>query len=546
MSSQPNLKKGMSAMGELIFNNKEHDSRFSPVITGILMFDFPPKLVEVRALVTERLLKFERFSCKAVRDQCKYWEPVKIDLDHHLTEYELPSPADTNELNKFIEELYHSADLSDKERPLWHAYLVPNYQATCRTSGSKKHGALILRVDHAIGDGVSLVHVLYSLVDFPSGTDAERSTGVKKRAVRREGIIETILNPLLLSDRVWSFLHGVFRGLHEPFARPDEFSVIKPPEDLWHHPPTVALASGDDKIELEKVKEIGHLLGCTVNDVLCAVLALTVTRQLEEAGSLSKVLGPLFSKALGEKLQSKPDDDPMPKCGFVRGYAPVNTRAAASISDMTQFGNQFVMASVFFPVGHAHKDPISVLRYMKSHLDALKRSPETIIATFFVSRVLPLLAGDWFWWFSRKTISIPSFLFTNVPGPSQKVIFYKSTVEDLMFYVNALGPACSVFSLITYNGKISLGVQTNSFLLHNPHRMVEMFKSEFDNMHKTIMTGSGVCKSGNKKVNGQAKISSHEPGLVGVPTNTTVLCLRVVRMCVLFVVLLLFVRWVRG
>ena len=90
-------------------------------------------------------------------------------------------------------------------RPLWRFEIVQNYSDPGKP---RARCALIAEICHAIGDGTTLVEVLFSLLDnkalFPAG----------KRNVKRAGKtpLQIVTDPLELSRRAFAFGQGAIRG----------------------------------------------------------------------------------------------------------------------------------------------------------------------------------------------------------------------------------------------------------------------------------------------------------------------------------------------
>jgi diacylglycerol O-acyltransferase / wax synthase len=117
-------------------------------IGAVLVFD--------RALLQERLLKFERFRQRVVRHDIRAWweEDPQFSLHRHVLTLPLEEPSSQACLQAKATALMNST--LDFKHPLWTVHLVPEYQ-----EGS----ALIVRIHHCIADGMSLIRVLLSLTD---------------------------------------------------------------------------------------------------------------------------------------------------------------------------------------------------------------------------------------------------------------------------------------------------------------------------------------------------------------------------------------------
>ena len=129
------------------------------VITGMMTMDAPVEASQVKAVIEERLLCYDRFRQRVVRPdlpfQRPYWQDdPHFDIDRHLIVIERALPEDKDLLQYLVSQLM--ALPLDPYRPLWQIYLVEKYG-----QGS----ALICRFHHCIADGIALMGVLLSLAD---------------------------------------------------------------------------------------------------------------------------------------------------------------------------------------------------------------------------------------------------------------------------------------------------------------------------------------------------------------------------------------------
>jgi hypothetical protein len=83
------------------------------------------------------------------------WEfDPNLDLNYHLPQVNLPTPAGQLELQRLVGDLMSQP--LDRAHPLWRFYCVENYQGGC---------ALVPVLHHCIADGLALVQVLLAMTD---------------------------------------------------------------------------------------------------------------------------------------------------------------------------------------------------------------------------------------------------------------------------------------------------------------------------------------------------------------------------------------------
>ena len=130
------------------------------VITGLMIFDQPVEYERLRATIQHRLLDFDRFRQRIGIDGRFIKRPVWehdpfFHLDAHLHRIGIPAPGDLDALKHLTSDLMSTP--LDMSKPPWQFHLVEGY-----AGGS----AIIARLHHSIADGISLVQVLLSLIDF--------------------------------------------------------------------------------------------------------------------------------------------------------------------------------------------------------------------------------------------------------------------------------------------------------------------------------------------------------------------------------------------
>lgn len=138
------------------------------MVTGVLTFPRPLDMAHLRALIESRLLQFERFRQRVVRPSLPfapvYWEPdPHFNIGAHVHRVGLPHPRDKGALQQLVSELMSTG--LDFSKPLWQMHVVDGYSPHGRGDG----GALIVRLHHALADGLALVSVLLALTEMLPG-----------------------------------------------------------------------------------------------------------------------------------------------------------------------------------------------------------------------------------------------------------------------------------------------------------------------------------------------------------------------------------------
>jgi hypothetical protein len=171
----------------------------------------PPTDDDIRDMIATKLLKFPRFHALAVETKTVFgrattWAPIDPSLI-------------LNDLSKFVKRVPrkpHSTLMStvepllnhfwDPNLPLWRLYIVDplpgptsadlNTEPNDSDEGFERYPAFVLEINHAIGDGLSMVRLAMELLTNAKGEPftipeykkvhndmggAQRSTGIVKR-----------------------------------------------------------------------------------------------------------------------------------------------------------------------------------------------------------------------------------------------------------------------------------------------------------------------------------------------------------------------------
>jgi WS/DGAT/MGAT family acyltransferase len=190
-----------------------------------------------------------------------------------------------------------------------------------------------------------------------------------------------------------------------------------------------------------------------------------------------------------------------PAAGDITAMVPVNLRPE---SDTHQLGNQFALVYLSLPVSLA--DAYDRLMMTKRHMDVLKNSPEPFLVYQILS-IIGTLPGDVAKqvtsWFATKA----SAVLTNVPGPRQQIYFAGKPLRTLMFWVPQSGNIGIGISIISYNGKVNLGIMVDEHLVRDPQKIIDGFELELLELERRLLLESAVA--------------THEEN--AAPTNGTVL-----------------------
>ncbi len=416
------------------------------MITGVLIFDQPLDLGRITEVIEQRLLRFDRFHKRAVVPKgggTPYWEnDPNFNLRSHIHRIALPAPGDQSALQELVSDLM-SMPL-DFSKPLWQWHLVEHVGDGC---------ALIVRLHHSIADGVALVRVLLSLTD-PSPDAAWNPPELIERPARN--LLQTALGTgrqisemFQNSDTIWKLARN---GASSVEALGKLLLMPPDPQTLFKGSLGVQKqAAWSMPLPLQEIKAIGKITGGTVNDIL-----------------LTAVTG-----ALRHYMLSRGD---VPDGLSIRAAIPVNLRPA---EDPLTLGNRFGVVFLSLPVGI--EDPLDRLLAVKERMEAIKGSPEAIVA-FGILTTMGISPME------IQNIGVNMFgskatgVMTNVPGPPETVYMAGKPIRTIMFWVPQSAHLGLGVSILSYAGQVTIGIATDAGLVPDPQAITAAFHDEIDEL----------------------------------------------------------------
>jgi len=433
------------------------------MITGFFEFEEKLDYERLKATTEVRMVRRWRRFRQRVREsrlpmRGPYWEDDPyFDIENHVLEIGLPSPGDEATLKEMISKL--ASRPLDRSKPLWEFHLVENLS----TGGS----FLVVRLHHAIADGIALMSVLMSLCDVDP--DAPWPKPESEKAHRRRGRrVRSLFHPAAsffaatrsMADEGKSMLthpgHFLKRASQAKaftarlarlaFLPPDKRTVFK---GKLGRKKVVAWTRD---LPLEDVKQIKTAFGVTVNDVLMAVVA----------GGLREYL-----LARGERV---------PNGLSIRAMVPVNLRP---LEESTKLGNYFGLVVMALPLGM--EGPLDRVMEVKRRMDDLKNSPEAVVG-YTLLEVMGMTPTE------IENLAVQFFamkstlVLTNVPGPRQPLYFAGSPIKRIMFWVPQSGRLGMGVSIFSYAGSVSVGVMTDDGLVSDPEAIADFMEKDFARM----------------------------------------------------------------
>ena len=433
------------------------------LITGVMSFYEKLEFNELKELIEDRLLTFDRFRQKVVEPILPGFGPRWADDHHfnlrsHLHRVALPDPGGQAELQEMVSRIMSTP--LDSSKPLWQFQYIENYRG-----GS----AVVVRIHHCIADGVALVRVLLGLTDdSPKGSPKAR-----RMLRRRKPLGGGYWLPEVVNDAVYSVRRATGKALGKGVdallnpARAAELlkegakgtgvlarlaTMSGDPDSIFKGELCTSKVCAWSKVmALDEVKAFCKSQGATINDVLLAGVA----------GALRRYMISRNAEVDGVNL---------------RAVVPVNLRPE---SDIVKLGNRFGLVFLALPVGIADRQ--QRLRELKRRMDAIKSSSEPMVIYGLLNAVG--LAGP-----DVEKVALQIFgskatsVMTNVPGPREEIFLAGKAIRSMMFWVPQSARLGLGVSILSYAGQVRLGVASDSGLVPDPESIIEAFQQEMVEM----------------------------------------------------------------
>ncbi|MGD0074296.1 MAG: wax ester/triacylglycerol synthase family O-acyltransferase [Candidatus Binataceae bacterium] len=264
-----------------------YENTNTPMHTGVLMIlSGPVSLTQIRDVIGRNVARMSRLTSRLEGDAsgaAAALEPdSSFELGHHVRQFAMRAPYKTQQVADAAARVF--AQALRRYRPLWEMVLLNG-----RDGGS----ALLGKLHHCVADGIAGVEVLEGLFASENG-----STPLLRRHGRKENFGEEPRAEQSTSESASGFaIAQLMRWLIEPRAAgreiadfiraatataADVFDVA--PALPFNGPVSKSRRIGWVELDLVALKAIKRHFGCTVNDVVLAIVAGGVRAYLRALG----------------------------------------------------------------------------------------------------------------------------------------------------------------------------------------------------------------------------------------------------------------------
>jgi len=400
----------MSSSDALIWHI-EADPQLRSTIMSVWFLEKAPSAERMRATVDRMVCQIPRLRQRVVDGRPRpRWVSVDLfDLDHHYSYDDRRGAADRDDVFALAETWVREP--FDRTRPLWQLAIVAGL--------ADGKAALVLKVHHAIADGVGLMLMLAALADLEPNprhrlalADVVPPATPQPNARRSYGAV--VRHPVVSTRSAARSAASIGR-LVMPTRKPLSPLMTQRCGELCLDVTTVPFAT---------LRNAGKAVGGSLNDAFISVVLDAINRYHDCHGMSSD---------------------------RIRVHMPINIRDTATAD---RAGNQFVPARIVMTTDDDNTK--ARMRRVSDHLAAVRREP-ALSWVNTVSAAIQRLGVP----ISRRIIGGMmkgvDVLASNVAGPPCPLYLAGEHVEEFYAFGPPAGAALNV-TLFSYDNTVHLGV----------------------------------------------------------------------------------------
>jgi diacylglycerol O-acyltransferase / wax synthase len=391
---------------------------------------------EIRSHVERRLHRVPRLRQRIMEVPYGQGRPIWVDdtsfdIDHHVCLTALPRPGDHHQLTILKGRL--QAQSLDRSRPLWEMWIIDGML--------DDNVGLILKVHHALGDGIANVDLALALLDIeadpgerPEPPRWEPRPTPDRNRLLFDSMRDQAGRPARLARSALDMIRDpapVMRSASNVIRTATDFSA-RPEPAPWNVPVSSRRRWVSADVSFDSVRQVRARRSVTVNDVVLAACSGALRSFLIERG--------------------EPVDDRV-----MKAMIPVSLRTSDEHGDT--LGNRVSMMIVDLPVDEA--DPLLRLDRVHSAAAAAKTSgladgAEAIVR--LADSVTPLAAP------LTRLVSrrIPmNLVVTNIPGPPVPLYLMGSRLLRTYPYVEVIDNEGLTIAVVSYDDRLFFGLTSD-------------------------------------------------------------------------------------
>ncbi|HKP91612.1 MAG TPA: wax ester/triacylglycerol synthase family O-acyltransferase [Thermoleophilaceae bacterium] len=409
-------------------------------VAGVMLFEgSPPDHDELIEAISGRLHLVPRYRQKLAfvpfgQGRPRWVDDPHLNLGYHVRKTALPAPGSEDQLRNLAGRVF--SQRLDRDKPLWELWVVEGLD------GGERF-AVLSKTHHALVDGISGVDIMSVLFDTSPEPETPPDPGKRwlPRPLPSRGqlLAEALLERATVPAEIARGVRAVFRA-----PRRIAGSVVQGLAGVgamaWaglnpapQSPYNVQIGSHRRftwaRMSLSDVKAIKNELGGTVNDVMLAIVAGALGRDLRRRGVDVRGLE-------------------------LKAMVPVSVRADEARGAL---GNQVAAMMAPLPVGC--DEPVERFETISESMQHLKKGGQAVgakVMTDLSGFAPPNIMSQASRVASRQRFF--NLVVTNVPGPQFPLYFMGREMIEAFPMVPLLDGQAFGVAIMSYNGRISFGL----------------------------------------------------------------------------------------
>ncbi|XP_068675173.1 putative diacyglycerol O-acyltransferase MT1809 [Montipora foliosa] len=384
------------------------------------------RLVNAKKANGELLYYRTRCSVRSGWFQYFFREDRSFKIENHVLKWEGEVPRSKEELEAIVSKL--SMQPLPERRSPWCIVCIP-------TNFGSNDIFLMMRISHALSDGIS--NMKFLIYQFPDEVIPQKETATSSTMKRSLSLAKAMfiapryVLKLLFTSADRSLMHG------------PNLSGVK--KIVW-----------SEALGLQLIKNIKSATGTTVNDVFMACMTMALRKYFQRKGV------------------ENPTD--------LTASIAVDVRPP---SKELHFDNHATL--VFLKMAVATGGILEPLHETQARMNELKQSGVPLISLGMLSISQEMCPRFLSTHLNTFITNKPSCVLSNLPGPQHMFTVKGRHMKYVMFFPPHKDNVGVILSILSYAGKVIVGVHGDAAVLPDPEIIVEEFGNAVNEMAKCVL-----------------------------------------------------------
>lgn len=410
---------------------------------------------DIKAHIARRAHRVPRLRQRVMEVPYNQARPVWVDdehfdIDFHVRLTALPRPGDDDQLAALMGRL-QSLPL-DRARPLWEMWFVDGL--------ADHHIGMVIKVHHALGDGIANVDLALALVDLEPDPPADEPAPdwVPRPAPNPNVLLNDALREQLL--RPSRTARAMLDAARDPRPMIDAVTNVgrtvgnflaKPPPAPWNVPVSAHRRWVSTSVPLKGVRTVRKRHDVSINDVVLAACSGALRTFLLEHGDAD--------------IEHR----------VIKAMVPVSLRSTDQHGDT--LGNLVSLIIVDLPVDEP--DPVVRLERIHAMTSELKGSGliDGAHRILDIADAITPLAGPLTRYVTR---TIPmNLVITNIPGPPVPLYLCGARLIRVFPYVEVIDNEGLTIAVVSYDDQLHFGITADRDVMPDLGDIATSIEHEF-------------------------------------------------------------------